>query len=133
MSVQDPKAGPMTEDEKDFFKELGARLSTLRQTCGLTQAQVAERIGVSQQTVNSFERGRRRVPVSQLTPLAKLLGVSVEELIDDKAAAKATKRGPASRLERQIEQIRRLPKAKQKFVSEMLESVISRSAQDRAS
>lgn len=133
MSVQDPKAGPMTEDEKDFFKELGARLSTLRQARGLTQAQVAERIGVSQQTVNSFERGRRRVPVSQLTPLAKLLAISVEELLDQKAAAKTGRRGPASRLEQQIEQIRRLPKAKQKFVSEILDSVINRSAQNRAS
>jgi hypothetical protein len=34
------------------------------------------------------------------------------------------KRGPASKLQQQLEQIRQLPRAKQKFVIEMLETVI---------
>ncbi len=40
----------------------------------------------------------------------------------------ATKRGPMPKLQRQIEQVALLPKAKQKFVSEMLETVIQQAA-----
>lgn len=40
----------------------------------------------------------------------------------------ATKRGPMPKLQRQIEQLALLPKAKQKFVSEMLDTVIHQQA-----
>ncbi|WP_199775610.1 hypothetical protein [Microbulbifer pacificus] len=40
----------------------------------------------------------------------------------------AAKRGPAPKLQRQIEQVALLPKAKQKFVSEMLETVIQQAS-----
>ncbi|GAB2933842.1 hypothetical protein [Hafnia psychrotolerans] len=39
------------------------------------------------------------------------------------------KRGPASRLEQQIQMIGQLPKSKQKFVSEMLDAVIAQAQQ----
>jgi len=45
------------------------------------------------------------------------------ELVGSKGSA--TKRGPLPKLQRQIEQVALLPKAKQKFVSEMLDTVLS--------
>ena len=57
-----------------------------------------------------------------LPALAQLFGISVDELVGLKDTA--TKRGPMSKLQRQIEQVALLSKAKQKFVSEMLETVI---------
>lgn len=70
----------------------------------------------------SFEKGIRKVPASMLPMLAQLFGISVDELVGLKNPA--AKRGPMPKLQRQIEQVARLPKAKQKFVSEMLETVI---------
>ena len=55
--------------------------------------------------------------------LADVLSVSVEDLIHAAPAAKK-KRGPASVLQRQIEQIGRMPRAKQKFITEMLDALI---------
>ena len=52
-----------------------------------------------------------------------VLSVSVEDLIHAAPAAKK-KRGPASVLQRQIEQIGRMPRAKQKFITEMLDALI---------
>lgn len=114
----------LTDDEKQFFTRLGARISTLRGERGLTQAELAAELGVSQQTVNSFERGRRRVPVSALPTLARTLHVSIEELVSDGEKARS-KRGPAPRLQQQLEQIRQLPKSKQKFVEQMLDAVLA--------
>lgn len=75
-----------------------------------------------------YEVGRLRISVEMLTTLAKTLGVSVEQLLEDDVPTKAAKRGPSSLLERQIEQISQLPRTKQKFVSEMLDTVIQQAS-----
>jgi hypothetical protein len=70
----------------------------------------------------SIEKGIRKVPASMLPMLGQLFGVSVDELIGLNDTA--TKRGPMTKLQRQIEQVALFPTAKQKFISEMLETVI---------
>ena len=92
----------------------------------MTQGHLAEHLGISQQHMASFEKGIRKVPASMLRALAQLFGISVDELVGLKDTA--TKRGPTPKLQRQIEQVALLPKAKQKFVSEMLETVIQQAA-----
>lgn len=113
---------PMTHDEQAFFKALGARIAGLRKDRGLTQAQLGEALGVSQQTINSFEKGRRRVPVSALPALTQVLGVSAEELLGEEQTP--AKRGPTPRLQQQLEQLSHLPRTKQRFVIQMLDTVL---------
>ena len=48
----------------------------------------------------------------------------MEELIGTPAAAAAKKRGPAPKLQQQMDRIAKLPKAKQKFVIEMLDAML---------
>lgn len=112
----------MTREERAFFQNLGARIAALRHEQGLTQVQLAQALGVSQQTIHSFEKGYRRVPVSALPTIARTLAVSVESLLGHDQ--QPGKRGPAPKLQRQLERISRLPKAKQRFVSQMLETVL---------
>ena len=113
----------MTEDETAFFKALGTRLTGLRKAQGLTQTQLGELLGVSQQTINSFEKGRRRVPVSALPTLSEVFGVSVDVLVNAQPTSSA-KRGPTPQLQQKIEQLRTLPRPKQKFVMEMIDTVL---------
>lgn len=109
-------------DSRPFLKDLGQRLTALRKAQGLTQAQLAQELDISQQLVAFYERGHRRVPIDLMHDLARVLGVSVEELFG--RANGSAKRGPTPKLQRQLERLSRLPKAKQKFVSEMLETVL---------
>jgi transcriptional regulator with XRE-family HTH domain len=118
---------PMTHDEKVFFKQLGARIAALRKDQCMTQVQLAELLGLSQQMVASYEVGRRRAPVSLLPQIAQTLAVSLEELIGQKDLQPA-KRGPAPKLQQQIERIQQLPRAKQRFVIEMLDTVLQQAA-----
>jgi transcriptional regulator with XRE-family HTH domain len=113
----------ISNDERAFFIELGARIAHLRKEQDITQVQLAESLGTSQQTITAYEGGRRRVPVSSLPKLARLLGVSIEELIGDNGR-RGGKRGPASKLQQQLEQVSQLPRAQQKFVSQMLDTVL---------
>jgi transcriptional regulator with XRE-family HTH domain len=113
----------MTQNDNDFFKQLGAKIASLRKEQQITQVQLAEILGISQQYMQAFEAGRRKVPSSMLPTLAEVLAVSVEELIGI-APTNGKKRGPAPKLLKQVEQISQLPKSKQKFVMDMLDTVI---------
>jgi transcriptional regulator with XRE-family HTH domain len=113
----------ISKDERAFFERLGTRIAELRKTQGITQVQFAESLNVSQQTVNAYEVGRRRMPVSSLPIIAKLFGVSLEDLVGEEP--KAAKRGPSPKLQQQIERIQQLPKTQQRFVMQMLEGVLS--------
>ncbi len=96
----------------------------LRKQQDITQVQLAELIGITQQTVNSYETGRRRIPVSLLPAIAKRLGVAVEVLLTDDSKA-AAKRGPTPKLQQQMDRINQLPRARQQFVMEVIESVLA--------
>ncbi len=113
----------MTPDEKAFFRQLGSRIAEFRKSATLTQVQLAEALSVSQQTVASWEVGRRGVPVSILPSLARTLSVSIEALIGEKAPP--GKRGPAPQLQQKIERLNRLPKAQQRLVLQMLDGVLA--------
>ena len=108
--------------ERTFITRLGARVAA--QNAVHLQVQMAESLSVSQQTINSYEVGRRRIPVSTLPQLAGLLGLTVETLLGDDSAD-AKKRGPAPKLRQQIERIQQLPRTQQKFVMQMIDTVLA--------
>lgn len=117
---------PMTQDEKEFFKAMGARIAQLRKDSGITQVQLAQMMEVSQQTVTSWEVGRRGVPVSAVPSLARALGSTVEALVGQKTAP--VRRGPAPKLQQHMERISQLPKTQQRFVMQVLESVLAQAS-----
>ena len=114
--------------ERDFFIELGARIAALRKARNITQVQLAEQLGISQQTLQSYECGRKRVPVSAMPAIAQHLEVSLDELFavpQTDAKRGAAKRGPAPKWQQQIEQIATLPRAKQQVVMQMLDGLLA--------
>ena len=117
----------ITSSERAFFTRLGARVAELRKARDITQVEMAQTLGVSQQTINSYEVGRRRIPVSALPTLARSLGVSLEELLGEDAGT-AKKRGPAPKLQQQIERIQQLPRTQQRFVMQMLDTVLAQAS-----
>ena len=124
--IFDFEIDPMTQDEKEFFKAMGARIAQLRKDSGITQVQLAQVMEVSQQTVTSWEVGRRGVPVSAVPALARALGCTVETLVGEKAAT--VRRGPAPKLQQHMERINQLPKPQQRFVMQVLESVLAQAS-----
>jgi transcriptional regulator with XRE-family HTH domain len=121
-------AAMKTKDDA-FFKRLGARIAQARKQMDMTQIQLAERLGVAQQTLALYEVGRARIAADLLPILAEALELSLDEmLIGEPAARPAGKRGPASRLQQQLDAVGQLPKAKQRFVVEMLDTVLAQHA-----
>ena len=60
----------------------GAAIRQLRESRGLTQAELGERIGVSGKTVSKWETAKGLPDISLLQPLAQALGISVIELMN---------------------------------------------------
>ncbi|MBN4073887.1 helix-turn-helix transcriptional regulator [bacterium AH-315-E07] len=112
----------MTPQDKQFYQELGQRIAKLSKAQSLTQVQLAEHLGIAQQTMAHYEGGTLRIAVALLKSLAGVLQVAVEQLMDEEMPSKS-KRGPTSKLQRQVEQVRLMPRTKQKFISDMLEAL----------
>ena len=99
----------ISDDERTFFAGLGERVAQQRKARCVTQVQLAEALGVSQQTVQAYEVGRRRISVSTLRLLAKTLEVSLDE----------------PQVQRQLERISALPKPKQRSVMDVIEALLA--------
>jgi transcriptional regulator with XRE-family HTH domain len=118
----------ISDDERAFFIALGARIALQRKACDITQVDLAERLGISQQAMNSFEKGRRRVPVSLLPVIAQTLHTTLDALVDHDstpAMIAPKKRGPQKKIRQQLEQIEALPMAKQRAIAQVLDSMLT--------
>ena len=110
------------------LETIAQRLVRLRKERGLTQAQMAARLGVSQPVVSDYERGGLRLHAELILKVAEILDVSANELLglDTKAAPK--KRGPQSQLEKQMAAIASLPRKEQQQLLAVVEAFISQHA-----
>lgn len=60
----------------------GQKIQTLRKQRGLTQEQLAQRLGVSRQAVSRWELDESLPETANLLPLGEVLGVSLDTLLD---------------------------------------------------
>ena len=71
------------QEKSAVRKSLGETLKEHRTSCKMTQEFVAETIGVSRQAVSKWESGTSDPSTSNLFALAKLYGISVEDLLKE--------------------------------------------------
>jgi transcriptional regulator with XRE-family HTH domain len=62
--------------------EVGQRIRIQRLAAGLSQSELAERIGVTFQQVQKYEKGMNRVGAGRLTKIARVLNVPVGSFFD---------------------------------------------------
>ena len=62
-------------------------LKKLRKENGMNQAELAEKIGVKQNTVSGWEKGVRHPGIQMLLKLASVFGCTVDDLITDEGSA----------------------------------------------
>ncbi len=61
--------------------EIGEVIRTYRKKKGITQEEMAVRLGVSTPAVNKWENGNSMPDILLLAPIARLLGITVDELL----------------------------------------------------
>lgn len=65
-------------------KTLGNMIADLRREKGMTQLELAEKMGITDKAVSKWERDLSYPDISSLAHLAEILGVSVNELMQSK-------------------------------------------------
>ena len=66
----------------DLARQLADSLRRLRERSGLTQTEMARRLGISQPTLNRLESAAQNTTLRTLGTLCRALGCSVGELFD---------------------------------------------------
>ena len=75
------RSEPVRKEKAASARSLGEVLKRRRTECKMTQEFVAEAVGVSRQAVSKWETGAADPSTANLLALAKLYGVSAEELL----------------------------------------------------
>lgn len=74
---------------------VGAKIRMFRINRGMSQTALAERVGVSFQQVQKYEKGANRVGASRLSQIASVLGITVGELFESSQEKIAAVNSPA--------------------------------------
>jgi transcriptional regulator with XRE-family HTH domain len=65
----------------DMYAQIGAEIRRRREGLGLSQARLAEKIGVGRTSITMIERGSQAILLHQLVDIAKALKVSPDKLL----------------------------------------------------
>lgn len=71
---------------KEFLREMGKRISKFRKETGLTQAELAEKAGVTPQTISTCETGSKALKPWNIVKICSALDVSADNLLCGKAS-----------------------------------------------
>lgn len=69
----------MKEVKAKYTKQ--EKLMHRRQVMNLTRAELAEKSGVSVNTITDYEFGRRRVNIDTISKIAQALGCTIDEIV----------------------------------------------------
>jgi len=103
--------------------EFGQRIAMARQNAGLTQTQLAEKLGTSQRVITYWERGTVALRAEQLAALANALNVSTDHLLGKDSKSRIS--GPTGKLRRLFEEASALPRSKQQRIIITLEDALA--------
>jgi transcriptional regulator with XRE-family HTH domain len=101
----------------------GARLADLRRAAGLTQVELAKLVGETQQNITFWEHSDKPPRSDVLPKLAKVLGVSVEQLLGISPIGDR-RPGPVGKTQRVFEEVARLPRSQQDKIVEIITALV---------
>lgn len=64
------------------FRDIGMKIQAAREEKGLSQEQLARLIGCSQSALSNYEKGKRRLYLSQLERMAEILDKPLEYFVE---------------------------------------------------
>ena len=111
-----PKGRPSKRPRSQF----GERLAAARERLGLSQSQLADKLGVSQKVITYWERNEVALRSDQLTAIAAALNFSVEELLGQ-PKPKARGSGPVGKARQVFEAVSQLPRKQQEKIFDILQ------------
>ncbi len=104
-------------------KALGKRVAELRKAAKLTQADLAEKVGVGVETISRLERGASIPPLDRLDKVARVLSVGLKDLFEPTPASNA--------LAALMDQLRPHTDADVELVSEVARTILGHASRNK--
>jgi transcriptional regulator with XRE-family HTH domain len=104
----------------------GQALMKFRKRKGLTQGQLAERMGTSIRMVSYFERQMKNPEVATLEKLAQALGVQPGELLNAEKGRLTEEPVPNRSLQSKLKLVHQLPAEDQKYITKTIEMLAAK-------
>lgn len=114
------KTGRPSKQQRPAF---GQRLHELREAAGLSQQQLADKLGVSQRAYSHWERRPVALRPDQLQSLASALSLPVEALLAN-GESKKRGSGPAGKMRQLFTSASKLPRSQQEKILSILQPFI---------
>ena len=119
-------AGRPAKNKRSPF---GERLAHVRQEAGLSQQQLADKLGTTQRVMAYWERSQVALRADQLTALANTLGVTADFLLG-RETTKKRGNGPIGRAKRLFDAVSLLPRHQQEKIFSILDPYIAQHTRD---
>jgi transcriptional regulator with XRE-family HTH domain len=102
----------------------GAHLAALRRAAGLSQAELGRLVGETQQNVAYWEQSDKPPRSDVLPTMAKILGVTVEEILDPDGRTSRRRAGPVGKMQQLFAEGSKLPRRQQQKIIEVVSAMI---------
>ena len=102
------------------------RLARLRKERGFTQLSFALEVGISQRMIAYYEKHAKRPPLEKLETMAKILKVSINEILGTTPPVKLRGNTQEAYLQRKLLKVTQFSKADQKVVVGMIDALASK-------
>jgi len=107
-----------------------SRLRELRETAGLSGRELARQIGESSTNVSYWERSGQIPRSDVLLPMAKALGVTVEELLGQQKPIRAV--SPGGKVRQVFEEVSKLPRRRQENIVKVVTALLAQAKTETA-
>jgi len=111
---------------------LGERIVAARESVGVSQAQLASKLGTSQPAIAYWERNATNLRSDVLEKIATALGVSVDSLLG-KDVATSRQNGPVGKVRQTFEEVSKLPRRQQQQIIKVVGALLSQAKADTQS
>lgn len=105
----------------------GERLRRLREAAGLSQRELGVRLHIHHSNIGYWERSGNLPRSEVLAPMAKVLGVNVDDLLGERVRASRVAK-PLGRARMAFQAVSRLPKRQQQKIVEVVEAFVAQHA-----
>lgn len=122
---------PMGRPAKTKRSALGERITALRERAGLSQTDLADKLGIGQQTVAYWERRAVVLKPDQIDAIAAALGCTHQEILG--VEAPKTRGGPVGKAKALFERVSALPRDRQQRILGAVEDMLAAHENRKAS
>jgi transcriptional regulator with XRE-family HTH domain len=104
---------------------LGKSIRALRKSKGLTQVELAQKLGCSQALVVQYEKGESQPSAEKLPALAATLNVTIDQLYGSKQSHEEDSMPKDPKLWKRFERLQKLPSHEKSTILKMIDGLLS--------